>query len=705
MNDEQLNDIVNQVKNAIEPDVEDQRGMKLNSLKFTKFLTEDEKIMYDGDVKKREAPMTAQLRKQNDILLQQGELTRQALISEGEKIRQHQTTTITTSNEELKYLINSITFTPTINNNVRSIIIPEGKNQDINVSVRGLGMNADQRRQLREIITTETSSDYASIVDKIAGDEIKTTDAHDILIALSSLGLSTFVPIPVPVMNNLLQMASRASGFGEWFERSFNSQTVGDRVVYTNNQDTIKSEVIGHLTISELEGKTEREGKSTDIPQVINTQGVSMDLQVDRNAQAQAQEQSDSNRRAEYTKQKKITKAQRGPNGRFVKNSVLIGATVGAGIGAGIGGTAVSTVMTGAAGGIVGLFAPTIGTALSNIGSEVSTNVGDNGILKTNLEEKRRILKQSKDMVQTLINANIDNGELITIDDIAMYRKQAKVDKAQNEYDKALLDLKTAENKVNRASKVISGGSIISGAGLVAYNTLKDNSNVETTMTDTVVSDSSKALVVADNTKTGNIKEVAINLKEKLKGYIYPESNERKIELPAGIYSQQQGKEFDTTMPNMARGMLRPKFIMPDADILQPSNQELAADALEFAMFDFVEPSSEGAEGTNQTNILKAFQKENENIRYRGAGVVVNSLFNNDANDLTREQITKMFLGPPIPPMVFTEIQQNLSEYEVNQFDVNNELTAVEFFSPYNNFTDVNPGLNENMTLLFDIVP
>jgi hypothetical protein len=158
-------------------------------------------------------------------------------------------------------------------------------------------------------------------------------------------------------------------------------------------------------------------------------------------------------------------------------------------------------------------------------------------------------------------------------------------------------------------------------------------------------------------------------------------------------------------MPNMARGMLRPKFIMPDADILQPSNQELAADALEFAMFDFVEPSSEGAEGTNQTNILKAFQKENENIRYRGAGVVVNSLFGNDVNDLTTQQINKMFLGPELPPMIFSEIQQNLSEYEVNQFDVNNEITGIEFFSPYNNFTDVNPGLNENMSMLFDVVP
>jgi hypothetical protein len=122
-------------------------------------------------------------------------------------------------------------------------------------------------------------------------------------------------------------------------------------------------------------------------------------------------------------------------------------------------------------------------------------------------------------------------------------------------------------------------------------------------------------------------------------------------------------------------------------------------------MFDFVEPSSEGAEGTNQTNILKAFQKENENIRYRGAGVVVNSLFGNDANDLTTQQINKMFLGAELPPMIFSEIQQNLSEYEVNQFDVNNELTGIEFFSPYNNFTNVNPGLGENMSLLFDIVP
>jgi len=217
--------------------------------------------------------------------------------------------------------------------------------------------------------------------------------------------------------------------------------------------------------------------------------------------------------------------------------------------------------------------------------------------------------------------------------------------------------------------------------------------------------DMKKTAAIAGGIVAATVGAGALSLanRETLKNAFIP--TERPIELPAGIYNQQQGKEFDTAMPNMARGLLRPKFIMPDADILQPSNQELAADALEFAMFDFVEPSSEGAEGTNQTNILKAFQKENENIRYRGAGVVVNSLFNNDANDLTREQITKMFLGPELPPMIFSEIQQNLSEYEVNSFDVNNERTGVEFFSPYNNFTDVNPGLNENISLLFDVVP
>ena len=38
-----------------------------------------------------------------------------------------------------------------------------------------------------------------------------------------------------------------------------------------------------------------------------------------------------------------------------------------------------------------------------------------------------------------------------------------------------------------------------------------------------------------------------------------------------------------------------------------------------------------------------------------------------------------MFLGPELPPLIFSEIQQNLSEYEVNQFDVNNEITVYLF--------------------------
>jgi len=676
VNEDNLKQIVKQVSDALP-------GQQLIKLKLIDKLSEAEKVMYADVGEKKEGAVTKAVRTEireglkglgssvGGLLEQQGQ--RLSNIQGGISDIQGGISDIQGGMGDMKELINNLNLPKTESGEQREQIIPEGNvNQDLKLS--GIGMTNKQRQDLKKIITKQMGAkgaEYAEIVDKIAGESITTQSANDILIALVSLGLSSAVPIPGPVMNNLLSMASRASGFGSWFDELFNRYYIGNEVITTNKPGVslknVESNMLGIKTESvktkDIEKHSEEKGKI----------GTSLDLQQQRN------EQSDVARRQSFTMNKKKATLQRGANGRFKSNNVLNGALIGATAGVIGGGSATSAVMIGSAGAVAGLLAPPIGKALSEqippIVEQVKKRRGRPKLVK-NTDEAKKDLEETKRLNAQSFQAAMDGFSKDDPD-----YKDALATATQNA--EKLFPIKAAETKYIEAKKELDENE----KAIVPFEEMK------------------KPLAIAGGITAGIVGAGALvaNNMEGVKGAFIP--RERPIEVPSTIYSQQQGKEFDTAMPNMARGLLRPKFIMPDADILQPSNQELAADALEFAMFDFVEPSSEGAEGTNQTNILKAFQKENENIRYRGAGVVVNSLFNNNANDLTREQITKMFLGPEIPPMIFSEIQQNLSEYEVNQFQVNNELVGIEFFSPYNNFTDVDPGLGENMSLLFDVVP
>jgi len=673
INEENIKDIIKEVGQAIP-------SKYLKGLTLIDELSEAQKVLYaDAKDGKKTAPTITAMNRRFDQLSDRlvGGLSDQeqrlSNIQGGISGIQGGIGDMKQSISDMKQSINNLNLPKTESGEQREQIIPDGNvNEDVKLS--GIGMTYKQRQDLKKIITRqmgEKGAEYAEIVDKIAGESITTQSANDILIALISLGLSSAVPIAGPVMNNLLSMASRASGFGSWFDELFNRYYIGNDVITTNRPGVSLKNVESNMLAIETErDKTKDVKKHSEEKGKI---GTSLDLQQQR------VEQSEVARRQDFTMAKKKANLQRDTNGRFKSNNVLNGAIAGATLGAIGGGSATSAVMIGSAGAIAGLLAPPIGNALSEempkIVEQVKKRRGRPKLVK-NADEAKKELEQTKQNNANTIRSTMEG---ISKDD-AGYGDTLVM--ATETADK-IFPIKAAETKYIEAKKELDENE----KAIVPFEDMK------------------KPAAIAGGIVAGTIGAGALSLanRETLKNAFIP--TERPIELPAGIYSQQQGKEFDTAMPNMARGMLRPKFIMPDADILQPSNQELAADALEFAMFDFVEPSSEGAEGTNQTNILKAFQKENENIRYRGAGVVVNSLFNNDANDLTTEQITKMFLGPKLPPMIFSEIQQNLSEYEVNQFDVNNELTGIEFFSPYNNFTNVDPGLNENNTLLFDVVP
>jgi hypothetical protein len=616
--------------------------------------------------------------------------------------------------QEFKRQFDELKVASTIRGNQRQKITPEKKEGKERES-KGLGLSSRQRTQLKQIITTETNAEYANVVDMIAGDNIADMTPYDLTTALIGLGLSVAIPIPNRLYTNVLQQLGRETGFAEWFNNLFETQNIdGDNIVL------------------------EQKNNVRDIDQVINTipasiSGVQKEskLSVEDDKHTAGPGSTDLNAKADL-------KQQRDNRGRFTKKMQTGAAIAGLTTYAATGSTPAALVGAGAGALAVAAY-PAInqiaGPTISRIGDALAERMPDTIPTATGVKRaiQRQITTDTKDIpnpIPTLSRRGANQQEMATA--------YNRIDVLDNEYNELKERQRTLEAQMMANIDMGISNTELGLTGLVRRiaEQLRQNRDEVRQINDEIdqgprtrvdfnreglgipiprrTTDEEKALVPFNEAeeRTTYDKKKALAVAGAVGGAVVAGGiagsgtfKERPIEVPSTIYSQQQGKEIDTAMPNMARGLLRPKFIMPDADILQPSNQELAADALEFAMFDFVEPSSEGAEGTNQTNILKAFQKENENIRYRGAGVVVNSLFGNDANDLTTQQINKMFLGPELPPMIFSEIQQNLSEYEVNQFDVNNEITGIEFFSPYNNFTDVNPGLNENMSMLFDVVP
>ena len=165
-------------------------------------------------------------------------------------------------------------------------------------------------------------------------------------------------------------------------------------------------------------------------------------------------------------------------------------------------------------------------------------------------------------------------------------------------------------------------------------------------------------------------------------------------------------------------GKLRPKFIIPSVDILQPTNQQIQADQDEWNMFDFVNPTSEGANGTAATNPLKLQALQEDEIRYRGAGVDVHPMFSDDL-PFTNEQLTEYFIGAPLPALPEMKFQENEEEFfndrgmpqlslwqKYGGYDPQNQSVAIDINSPFRNFTNVTQ-LDEdiNNSILYGSIP
>jgi len=164
---------------------------------------------------------------------------------------------------------------------------------------------------------------------------------------------------------------------------------------------------------------------------------------------------------------------------------------------------------------------------------------------------------------------------------------------------------------------------------------------------------------------------------------------------PSGVATKKIKVPEDWSENKQAKGTLRPKFISPSVNVLQPSEQDIQADFDEWAIFDFVQPvNNYGAEGNNENNPLKRMARVEEETRYRNAGMDLDpslaSVYTNREINTSNEAMA-MDMLPPLMPDTSSQPRQvyDVSEYEVKSYDVNNDRTQIEYQSPYDNMTPI----------------
>ena len=106
----------------------------------------------------------------------------------------------------------------TIKGQERELIQPPEYKRDSGQT--GLGLNPSQRKKLKAIVAKETRQEIADVVDMIAGDEIKASPTQ-IMSAITGLALSVAVPLPIPIITGMLNLAASESGFQQWFNSMF----------------------------------------------------------------------------------------------------------------------------------------------------------------------------------------------------------------------------------------------------------------------------------------------------------------------------------------------------------------------------------------------------------------------------------------------------------------------------------------------------
>lgn len=182
---------------------------------------------------------------------------------------------------------------------------------------------------------------------------------------------------------------------------------------------------------------------------------------------------------------------------------------------------------------------------------------------------------------------------------------------------------------------------------------------------------------------------------------------ESKLTVPQSVIDQTSA---ELNQKQSGNKIWQPKAISPSTDILNESRQERYADDLEFIAFNYIPPTSEGAQGTVDTNPLKYSQARESSLRYDEAGISVPYLLwnkVNDANEITSQRIEKLAMGVQLPEMIFMDQDNDTTFENVADYQYpNNEPMAIEFLSPYSDFSNVDNfwAINEE-SILFTVNP
>ena len=182
--------------------------------------------------------------------------------------------------------------------------------------------------------------------------------------------------------------------------------------------------------------------------------------------------------------------------------------------------------------------------------------------------------------------------------------------------------------------------------------------------------------------------------------------SEQPIEVDEAIVAETQAK---IDQEGRANKQWAPKQIAANPEILGASTQEMYADDIESSLFDYVTPTSEGANGTIKSNALKRSQFMNDQLRYFNSGVFVPyELFTKFTN---QQDLDDLALGEKpiisLPEMKFERLnQQNTWDNVAKHQLVNAENQSVGLFDPYRNFSNVdNFWTNTRDSVLYTINP
>jgi hypothetical protein len=186
---------------------------------------------------------------------------------------------------------------------------------------------------------------------------------------------------------------------------------------------------------------------------------------------------------------------------------------------------------------------------------------------------------------------------------------------------------------------------------------------------------------------------------------------ETKINVDADVLKSTQAQESQEVGKNK---QWQPKIIAPTPAILDKPPQEMYAEDLEASLFDYVVPTSEGANGTIMTNQLKKNQYMNEQFRYYKSGVFIPAKLWEQMNtnqNMTTQKLDKLALGEKplisLPDMEFMP-QNNEETFEtVAKFQYpNQENTSIEFLDPYSSYSNVdNYWATNPQSVLYTINP